>query len=443
MSSKTVRPSTMTGIKRLANQIKSAEGLSHSAALDKASLAAGFENIRHAQHHLSARQPLTAVPRHPVYLTAYWRDLEAGVSGRETLTITLNAPWHEFLTPSQLKSARGIESFTPEGPDHLVRRNVVSSQSVAREAVCHAARTLQFVAATELRPSSGYCRAYPNGNADSRIPGQDHVCVWFDREKRYLIADEPYEAAEVHQRQDRAAWFHTHGYREVKARWLGMHNPYGGTRLFLVADSARGVPLDPIIDALNQLPAPHSAADWKGESAPRLPYFVSPGAAAKAKAEHEKKEEARARPKPTGRNPNSSISYTRTIGGHRDRRPNARMPVEVHTRVGSLLKSVLVATYNRKGVYNRINAVRCELDDWVQREYNGAELPNEQFFGLYYHESGSTFARRLPPEDRAQHVSSLVEVKKRLAENYPECPPLRSMLKRLDGAITSLSGWTS
>lgn len=442
-SKKTVHPSTMTGIKRLAKQIKAAEGLSHSAALDKASVAAGFENVRHAQRRLSPHQPLSAVPRHPVFLTAYWRDLKAGTSGRETLTITLNAPWHDFLTPSQLKSARGIESFTPEGPDHLVRRNVVNSQGVAREAVCHAARTLQFVAATRLRPSSGYCRAYPNGNADSHIPGQDHVCVWFDREKRYLIADEPYEAAEVHERQDRAAWFRTHGYREMKADWLGMHNPYGGTRLFLVADSTRGVPLDPLIEVLNRLPAPHSAADWKGESAPRLPYFVSPGTAAKAKAEQEKKAKARALPKPTGTNPNNSISFIRTIGGHRDRRPNARMPVEVHAKVGSLLKSVLTATYYRKGVYNRINTARCELDDWVQREYNDAELPNEQFFELYYRESGSTFARRLSPEDRARHVSSLVEVKKSLAENYPECPPLRSMLRRIDGAITSLNSWTS
>lgn len=63
-----------------------------------------------------------------------------------------------------------------------------------------------------------------------------------------------------------------HGYREMKADWLGMHNPYGGTRLFLVADSTRGVPLDPLIEVLNRLPAPPPPRIG-GESA-RSPYFV-------------------------------------------------------------------------------------------------------------------------------------------------------------------------
>jgi len=31
--------------------------------------------------------------------------------------------------------------------------------------------------------------------------------------------------------------------------------------------------------------------------------------------------------------------------------------------VGRLLKSVLVTTYHRKGVYNRVNAIRSELDE--------------------------------------------------------------------------------
>ncbi|MNQ75958.1 hypothetical protein D3C85_907740 [compost metagenome] len=107
-----------------------------------------------------------------------------------------------------------------------------------------------------------------------------------------------------------------------------------------------------------------------------------------------------------------------------------------------MLKSVLVATYQRKGVYNRVNAIRSELDEWTQCEYNHTELPNEQFFELYYHESGSTFSRSLTEAERERHAESLAQVKKLLGEHYPDCPPLRSLLKKVDAAATSLQNWT-
>ena len=100
------------------------------------------------------------------------------------------------------------------------------------------------------------------------------------------------------------------------------------------------------------------------------------------------------------------------------RRPKGKMPIESHAQVGKLLKSVLVASYNRKGVYNRVNGIRSELDEWTQREYSYDELPSEQLFELYYHESGSSFARTLSPDKRALHVCSLEQVKQILAQHY-------------------------
>ncbi len=117
------------------------------------------------------------------------------------------------------------------------------------------------------------------------------------------------------------------------------------------------------------------------------------------------------------------------------------MPIETHGQVGRLLKSVLKDTYYRKGVYNRIDAIRSELDEWTQREYNHAELPNEQFFDLYYNEPGSMFSRALAEADRERHVQSLAQAKILLGEHYPDCPPLRSMLKKVDAAIKSLQDW--
>lgn len=438
MSSKSIHPSTMTGIKRLANQLKASEGLSHGASLDKASEAAGYDNFRHAQRVLGgSSKPIAAIPNHRLFLTAYWRDRESGSTGRETLAIVCSAPWGEILTPAEIRSARGLGKFVPEGPDHLAVRHLIGTQANAREAICHAARTLQFVAATGLRPSSGNTRAYPKGNADKRVPAQDHIGVWFDQERRYLISDEPYEEAAAHCRQDRANWCRTHGYAELKSSWPGMHNPFGGTRLYLLSNASSGVPLEPLIKALGKLAPPVSASEWKGESAPRLPFFVSPGTAAKAEIERMKAQVPR---KSNGQR--NSVAYTRTLGGgRRDRRPKGRMSVEAHTEVGSLLKSVLLAAYYRKGVYNRVDTVRCDLDEWVQREYNGAELPNEQFFGLYYQETGSTPSRSLPAQERKELADHLVRVGLILSEHYPDSPPLRSMLKKVDAAITSLQTW--
>ena len=118
------------------------------------------------------------------------------------------------------------------------------------------------------------------------------------------------------------------------------------------------------------------------------------------------------------RGPRSTVGYVQTFVGPQ-RRPKGRMPIEVHAQVGKLLKSVLATSYNRKGVYNRVNGIRSELDEWTQREYNYDELPNEQFFELYYHESGSSVARTLSSDERALHVDSLERVKQILTQGLP------------------------
>jgi hypothetical protein len=117
------------------------------------------------------------------------------------------------------------------------------------------------------------------------------------------------------------------------------------------------------------------------------------------------------------------------------------MPIAAHAQAGQLLKSVLAVSYCRKGVYNRVNSVRSELDDWVQCEYNRTELPNEEFFDLYYHGADKTFPRSLPDLERARHVESLRSVTQLVTEHYPDCPPLRSLRRKVDAAIESLLCW--
>jgi len=436
MSSEAIRPSTMDGIKRLANSIKVERGIKHLPALEVAAQLAGFQNLKHAQNVLRAGDNRSnARPGHRLYLTVYWRDKESDTRGRETLSIWLGTLWSDLVTLTQLDHHRALSDFRPEGPDHLAVRHLTHSQSQARRDICAAARTLQFMDATKLRPSKSHSRAFPAGRSSNAVPGRDHYSVWYDREtKRYLFVDEPYEMAVEGKAAERAAWSERHGFTIAKPSWPGMYNPDGGSRLYLIADAAKGVPLAPIVAALDRLPAPIVEATWDGESAPSMPIFFSPGAIAR-------NETAAAKPtsesRKITRGPRSTVGYVQTFVGPQ-RRPKGRMSIEAHEQVGTLLKSVLVASHHRKGVYNRVNGIRSELDEWTQREYNHAELPNEQFFDLYYHESGSSFARTLSADERAVHVVSLEHVKQILTHHYPDSLPLRALMKKLDTAITSM-----
>ena len=80
-------------------------------------------------------------------------------------------------------------------------------------------------------------------------------------------------------------------------------------------------------------------------------------------------------------------------------------------------------------------------DEWTQREYSYEELPSEQFFDLYYLESGSSFSSKLSSEERDIHVASLDRAKQILAEHYPDSAPLRALMKKLDAAIGSMQAW--
>lgn len=438
MSSESIRPSSLDGIKRLAKSLKVERGVQHVRALDDAARSAGYQSFRHASNMLRAGAKSERPPRgHRLFITVYWKDRKAGGDGRETLTIWLTVPWGDLISPPQFRNHRALMRFRPEGSDHLARQDLVESQSQARRAACAGARALHFMDATRLRPSKSHSRAFPGGSSSNAVPGRDHYSIWYDRDtKRYLFADEPYEPAADGMAAERAAWAQRHGFVIVKPSWPGMYNPDGGSQLYLIADAEKGIPLAPIVAALERLPAPIVENSWDGESAPTVPIFVSPGAPTRPPAKTASPASHRPSPK------RNSVEYIQTFVGPQ-RRPKGRMPIEAHGQVGRLLTAVLADTYHRKGVHNRVDAVRSELDEWTQREYDHSELPNEQFFGLYYHETRSSFSRSLSADERESHVAKLANVKRILVSHYPDCPPLRAIASKVDMAIKSLQTWAS
>lgn len=435
MPSEMLRPSTIEGIKSLARDIAKEQSVRHMKALELASHAAGFQNWPHAENVLK-----NSAKRSPLFLTAYWRIRNTDQRGRETLKVWLGKPWQELIKPRHFERHSAFFYFKDEGPDHLARRYLVDSQDEARRLLHYAYRVLQFIDATGLTPSKANGRAYPKGSAFNAIPGHSNSHVWHDRKLRtYLISEEPYTEAIQDRLSERAKWATIFNYDVVKPDWLGMSKPHGGTRLYLMSRRVNGIPLGPILDKVNALPQPLDESVWTGESAPTVPWFVSPGYI--ARAEQRAANPSKPRPKPkTKRGKRNSVGYVWTFIG-RQSRPDGRMPLPMHEEVGKLLKSVYAATFYRKGVYNRVDAVRSELDEWVQREYDYDEMANEQFHGLYYHGPDETFARRVSTDERTRHIQSLHSARQLLTQHYPNSAPLRAILHRMDGAIKSLETW--
>jgi hypothetical protein len=249
-----------------------------------------------------------------------------------------------------------------EGPDHLADTYTASSQELAREA----ARTIQFVEATGFVPSNAK-RSFPRGQFQYRMPGSDHDAASFDpATKTFIRTNEPYARGGVTSEQDQ--WAARHGWAVAASPWKGIYRLDGGTSLFLLVDVSKGYSLASILSRLAEASAPIVASGWDGESRPTVPAFVSPGRAAEiaAKAREVKTVEKR-------RGTNNSTEYSMFLSGAR-RRLNTRMPIEGHKLVGRLLKSALIGTERRAGVHRRVDAMRCELDNWVQCEYKRGEL---------------------------------------------------------------------
>jgi hypothetical protein len=432
MSKKPIRPSTLVGIKRYANNLKASLGLKHAAALDAAAAAGGFQNFIHARRQLGGDPRTTS--SHMAFITTYWRVRETGESGQETLSVQLATPLDELVKPAHLRSARHFRGFRFAAADHLMRNLNTASQSDARRLVCAAARTLVFMEATGLRPSAGHSRAYPRGNVANAVPGRDHYSEWYDpATKVYVFVDEPYSGGKQGLSQDRLAWARKHGWEIVRTSWAGMYYPEGDCTLFLAADKQKGYSLAAIVAALDSLPPPVVEANWNGDSGPVVPPFFSSAARAKAEA-----------PRPTRqaqgkRSPRATVPYRMVLQRTERRRPAKRMPIEAHVEVGERLKSVIAQCRDRRGVCNRLKRVRSDLDDWVQCEYNRAELSDQKFFDLYYHEDSGAYTDRTRGQALTNpHVVDLEHAKQLLAQHYPDCAPLRAMVKNIDAAIQSL-----
>lgn len=430
MSKTDVQPSSIEGIKRLAKAISKRDSIPHTKALDTASQVSGFGNFQHAHRSLSDRSADAGTARHAVYISTFWHDSDKRTSGRETIRVFLSMPLDELIKPAQYRYAHKLGRFRRHASDHVVDEYRPDSASAALARVCGAARVLQFMDITGLRPSNA--RVEPRGGYSTRLPGHDHGSVWYDPvEKHHVGADEPYAGSARSKSAERDAWARQHSWLIARPDWAGMYYPEGGCELFLFADASKGYSLDGLLKALSKAPSPIVPENCDRVAIDARAPFVTPGEKAAAEAKRAKVVQPKA---PSPRAPKTTVEYRLPLSGKRRRRPKAAMPVDAHAKIGSLLKGVLVDIRARAGVYKRVDAVRSELDDWVQCEHDRTAMSDAVFFDLYYGEN-STGGKPKPGE---QHIENLRFAQSMLMQYYPDCAPLRDLVGKIDLAIASL-----
>lgn len=187
--------------------------------------------------------------------------------------------------------------------------------------------------------------------------------------------------------------------------------------LYFTSHDGRESELRGFVERLDREPIPVSAEDWTGESAPYSPLFLSP-----ARAQVGRAKRGRPTAKYVGMVRRNAVVYGQVLLGG-CWRPNAKMPIVAHKEVGDLLKELLENGGLRSRAYWRVENIRSELDEWVQREYRTQEeLSSEKFNRLYYNDWTPS---QLLPSARIDRIEAL------LREHYPDSVPLRGLLRWL------------
>jgi hypothetical protein len=422
---------SLEGIKRQAQRIRRQAHVPHHEALNRAARAAGFENFAHARSRLPSAPSLPLVGRaHDVFITAYWRS-DGGDAGRETIVVALQRPLRELLRRAHFSKNRHLLLFRVKADDHIECHEVLAEAQRARERVCGVARVLMFVQATGLEPVNRMLvRPVKTWHSDP-LPGCDHPSTWRDPSTNaHVFADEPYSRGIESRHAERNAWAARNGLSLFESAWRGMYAPAIGSRLYLFGRDVGAVERAAL--ALPGLQAGPTAEQWNGESAPYRPVFRSP-------AEHQAngrppRDLRRVRPSAT------SLPYALAVGGP-SRRPRGRMPLDAHDEVAAELREATGAAEYRVGVRERLERVRSELDDWVQIEYGADELDQERFSQMYYGERGTPLKRVPLAAETQALIERLARVRSLLSTSYPDCGPLRRLLKSLELAHRSAAAW--
>lgn len=248
---------TLDGIKRAAIKLKRASGISHSAALVQIAREAGFADY----HAATIKFATPETPRrrqYPVTIHEFWSDRERGERGNESRTFMIDKRLSELVKPQHMSGYLGGCSLADGHA--IIGYGRSDSLDQARFEICRIARTLQFMAATGLKPSRGG-RCYPKGSWDNRPPGADHVQGWYHPKTRsYVLSEEPYTGRFTSNAEKRRAWAKRHARKTARILWGGIYGH--ATEFYLTGKAKGGVNVTALARRLAALAPAVTEADW-------------------------------------------------------------------------------------------------------------------------------------------------------------------------------------
>ncbi len=395
----------------------------------------GYQNFKHLQRITTHSSTLD----HLVRITVPWYAGKSKGGGIESIKISLPRSLSDTINSRNIKSCGSLAGFRIEN-DQWLSGPHTRTQAEARKEACAAARRLQFMSATSLSPSNGFRRAFPGvADDDLHIPGSDHLNVWYHPEtKSYVITDEPYAGARRDKVERRTAWLEENNFDCIQSPWAGMHAPDIGTQLYIITSRKSKVQLSDLRDALANLPTPIVVDPWSGDSVPfghEWPETLKSTSTELSKVSK--------KPKSKRDKPGETVEYNMMLVGSRRKRPNARITIDQHETLGALLKTALSLGHRRNGVLNPVGRVRCELDEWVQREYpSSQELSQEKFLSLYYRDELNNNKQTTITEEKFNELDDVLQrTQVSLASWYPDCKPVRNLIHDLEKARKSAKAW--
>ncbi|WP_039027047.1 DUF5623 domain-containing protein [Pseudomonas aeruginosa] len=429
-SQKSAQPSTIAGIKRRAKKISKSQQCTYLAALDAASHDAGYQNYHHAKRTIARMETPPSLPTsNSIYLSAYWRDqsIKPEQAGRVTLKIELPRPLTAFLKKHQVGHGRNLAGFFLECEDHLEARPDFSTQAAAREYLYGAAQTLQFLEATGLSPVTNQRQRAPMEPLD-KLPNNDHESRWVSGSGDWIHLDEPYAHAwkqpELARRED---WLLKLGLHGVWPKWDGLYSP-GQSRPHLTAANLNL--LNQVVQIVESLPAlmPGDWQEWPWLTGTYRSQFLSP---ARKASGHKRKPRAGTT---YGRSKNAK-PYRMEIGFGTFWRPDSVMNLANHKAVGGELK-LLYSTPIPLAVRSKFSEVRSKLENWLNAELRQQGVTVTSEIDNFYYGSGS----RSDYQSEEDKLAAIDRIRGILATSYPDCKPLRDLLKCLDAARNLLVG---
>lgn len=432
-------------IKREAKKIKRDSGLVYNQALDAAAAKFGYRNFKHAQNQLRDGVSVpNVVPTNPVYISATWNLIGSGnpTRGEFVLKVLLHNTINQLLTPEDLIESSALIRFSLRGDNHLEHSltilNSFNAIDYAQLYLCAAARALLFVDATYLKPC---IKTLPElREALPMFPGMDHCSAWFSTQlNSFFYVDEPDEHSVAKDLKVREQWASANGLFIERSSWDGLYNPAGRTRPFLIGKIEHLNHVKAMNARIAKLPLNIFPESWDKWNHPRVK--VIPARDLPKDVVLNRSDLIAVQLKKPAVASSNALSFNQTLLGQQER-PNGKMPIEVHERVGIAIKQVMSTTQNRAGVYNKLDSVRATLEEWVQREYTRSELPDPKLFNLYYYGPPSDDRKKLSPADCKVLEAKLLSVELTLKNHYPVCAPLGTLLKNIAAAIKSMRSWS-